>query len=160
MAKSPSRKQQEMSEGIKVLAKATVDNMLFLKRQQWSITNYALLLDAAVMALARGSNDIERTIYTVLAFGGCVFAMFCVNHTQTSLTRYYGNLFDLYQRYLTPAERETYKTVTARPAYGHNGMFIFGLFLVNMVAFGVAFYVIWFRGGLGIPFGECKCPTG
>lgn len=146
----------EMSEGIKIVAKATVDNMLFLKRQQWTITNYALLLDAAVMALSRGANDIERTIYTGLAFGGCIFAMLCVNHTQTSLTRYYGNLFDLYEIYLSPKQRGTFKTLQARPSYGHNAMFVCGLFLVNVIAFAVTFYVVWYRGGIGLPLSECK----
>lgn len=156
MARKP-RKPRDMSEGVKILGKATVDNMLFLKRQQWTITNYALLLDAAVMALARGSGEIERVIYTLLAFAGCGFAMVCVWHTQKSLTRYYGNLFELYEEYLTVEQRRVFETQPTKPSFSHNGMFVIGLFAANAIAFAVTFYVVWYRGGIALPLSECKC---
>ena len=158
MAAAKQKYSKEMSEGIKVLAKATVDNMLFLKRQQWTITNYALILDAAVMALARGAGEGGKTLCTVLAVLGCGFAMFCVNHTQHSLTRYYSNLFDLYAKYLTAKERALFRTVEERPTYYHNWIFVVGLFGVNLIALCVTCYVIWIRGGL--PFMDPTSPAG
>jgi hypothetical protein len=39
---------QQMPEHVEAVYKAAVDNIIFLKRQQWLATNYALLVYAAI----------------------------------------------------------------------------------------------------------------
>ena len=121
-----------MSEGVKIYYKAVVDNIMFLKRQQWTITNYALLLYAALGTLSAKAGQPEKVAFTALAIIGFLFALHCIRHTQTSMTRYYNNLFDLQQTYLTADERSTLKALSARPGFSHNGEFIYGLMAVNL----------------------------
>ena len=141
----------ELSEGMKVHYKAVVDNILFLKRQQWTITNHAIVLYAAVVALVKDATSAERVALTGLALVGCVFSMLCTAHTQMSMTRYYQNLFEIHSKYFTGDERSTFELLRSKPGFGHNGMFIWGLMAVNVVAFTVAFYFIWWRNGLPLP---------
>ena len=136
-----------MSEAVKIHYKATVDNLLFLKRQQWTITNYALILYAAVIALARETSRGEKQALTILMIGGCWFALHCVRHTQKSMTRYYRNLYDIHQRYLTAQERDEFDTLKERPGFNHNGEFIWGLMAANVIAFALTFYLVWWKGG-------------
>ena len=142
------------SEGMKLHYKAVVDNILFLKRQQWTITNHALVLYAAVAALVKNTTDIERTVLTGLALGGCVFSAFCIVHTQMSMTRYYRNLFELHDKYFSPDEKGVFELLRSRPSFGHNGMFIWGLLCANVIAFTVAFYFIWWKNGLPLSFAK------
>jgi hypothetical protein len=139
-----------MSEAVKIHYKAVIDNILFLKRQQWTITNYALLLYAAVGTMASKATDAEKIAFTALAIIGLLFGLHCVRHTQKSMTRYYNNLFDIHQIYFTAEERDTFKTLTYRPDFHHNGEFIWGLMAVNVLAFALTFYFIWWKGGFSI----------
>jgi hypothetical protein len=139
-----------MSEAVKIHYKSVVDNIMFLKRQQWTITNYALLLYAALGTLSAKATQPEKVAFTALAIVGFLFALHCVRHTQTSMTRYYNNLFDLQQAFMTAKERETFKTLTSRPGFGHNGEFIYGLMVVNFIAFALTFYFIWWKGGFNL----------
>ena len=139
-----------MSEGVKIHYKGALDNLLFLKRQQWTITNHALLLYAAMVALAKGTNDIERTILSFLALVGCGFAVYCMQHTQRSMTRYYRNVYEMQQKYFTPDERGAFLMMSERPDFHYNGAFIWGLIIANILAFLVAIYFIWVKGGLPI----------
>lgn len=140
----------KMSEGVKVHYKGVLDNLTFLKRQQWTITNHSLVLYAAMVALAKGTNDIERTLLTVFAFLGCGYAIYCMWHTQRSMTRYYRNLYDIQQNYFHAPEREVLQMLPSRPDFHYNGAFIYGLMFANVAAFLVSAYYIWIKGGLPI----------
>lgn len=140
-----------MSDAVKIQYKGAIDNLLFLKRQQWVITNYSLIVYAAVIALAKDASDQEKAALTVLATIGCVYAIHCMRHTQKTLTRYYNNLFDMQKKYLTAAERVEYKTLSERPGFNHNGEFIWGLIIANGLAFLLTFYLIWWKNGFPLP---------
>jgi hypothetical protein len=137
-----------MSEGIKIHYKAVVDNIIFLKRQQWTITNHAIVLYAAITALATGTNDAERVGLTALGLVGCIFSLLCTAHTQLSMSRYYQNLFEIHAKYFTGEERGEFEMLRSKPGFNHNGMFIWGLMAANFVGLIVASYFIWVKHGL------------
>ena len=143
-----------MSEGVKIHYKAVIDNILFLKRQQWTITNHALLLYAAITALATRGTAVERAVLVCLGVVGCVFSLLCLIHTQGSMTRYYQNLFDMHSKYFTSDERSTLELLPRKPSFNHNGMFIWGLLAANITAFGIAAYFIVAKGGLPMLEGQ------
>ena len=140
----------EMSEAIKIHYRAVVENIIFLKRQQWTITNHALVLYAAITALSKGVTNAERVALTALGIIGCVFSLLCIGHTQGSMTRYYRNLFELHTKYFSPDERDNLELLRSRPSFHYNGMFVWGLIAVNAVAFSVAAYFIWVKGGFPV----------
>jgi hypothetical protein len=142
-----------MSEGVKAHFKIAADNIIFLKRQQWTITNHALVLYAALTALAKDTTDIERSILTFLGLVGCIFSLLCIGHTQQSMTRYYQNLYDIHSKYFTDTERDDLELLRSRPTFNRNPMFVWGLLAVNFIAFWVAFYFIWVKGGIPVLHG-------
>lgn len=59
-------------EELRLLYTVTISDIASFKQQQWHITNYALLLLAAVVAIQRFLSDITQAKYWVLflaAFG-------------------------------------------------------------------------------------------
>lgn len=134
---------QEMSEGVKILYKGAIDNIIFLKRQQWVITNYTLIAYAAVVALAKNANDVEKTLLTLLAAGAWGYAFFCMIHTQMTLTKLRGSLFHIYQTYFSDDERAVFKLWPERPGFSYTPGFIYGLIATNIVAVVATIYLIW-----------------
>jgi hypothetical protein len=53
MATDNDSKKTEMSKPAEILYRAFVDELRFAKQQQWTITNYVLLVMAAVFAVAK-----------------------------------------------------------------------------------------------------------
>lgn len=133
----------EMSEGVKILYKGAIDNIIFLKRQQWIITNYALIVYAAVFALSRGTNGVEKTLLTLVAGSGWAYATYCMGHTQYTLHKLRRSLFLIYQAYFTEKEREAFKLWPAQPGYFYTPAFICGLVFANAVAAAATIYLIW-----------------
>jgi hypothetical protein len=52
---------QQMPEHVEAAYKAAVDNIIFLKRQQWLATNYALLVYAAIF-ISQLTTLVEPTL--------------------------------------------------------------------------------------------------
>jgi hypothetical protein len=57
--------ERQMPEHVKAAYRGAVDNILFLKRQQWLATNYVLLLYVAVFLISAhyfSRTDVARTL--------------------------------------------------------------------------------------------------
>ena len=55
---------QQMPQHVEAAYKAAVDNIIFLKRQQWLATNYALLVYAAIF-LSQLTTLVELTLHEI-----------------------------------------------------------------------------------------------
>ena len=132
-----------MSEGVKVLYKEAVDNILFLKRQQWTITNHALLTFAAVVAVARGANNVETTLLTLLAIGAWGYAVACMAHSQMTMTKYRRRLTHIYKKYFHPDEKDEFVLWSSAPTFNYTPMFMWGLIAANTLAVSATVYLIW-----------------
>lgn len=129
-----------MSEGVKNLYKDSLDNILFLKRQQWTITNYALLAFAAVVTIGKSANVVETTLLTIVAAVACVYSIFCMVHTQMTLTKYRARLTHIYNTYFTAAERDVFKLWPTPPTFNYTPAFMWGLVITNVLACAAAIY--------------------
>ena len=85
-----------------------VDNIMFLRNQQWSTTNYVLLAQAAIFLIARYpglSNDgADRFFLKLLAWiaaGGGIFALW---QLQFSIRNYRDRLTYIYSHYFKSDE--------------------------------------------------------
>jgi hypothetical protein len=72
--------ERQMPEHVKAAYRGAVDNILFLKRQQWLATNYVLLLYVAVFLISAhyfSRTDVARNwlgslqLLRLLSTGGC-----------------------------------------------------------------------------------------
>ncbi len=138
-----------MSEGVKILYKEAVDNILFLKRQQWTITNHALVAFAAVVAVSRGANNVETTLLTLLAAAAWLYAVACMLHTQMTMTKYRLRLTHIYQKYFHKEEKDQFVLWSSAPTFNYTPMFVWGLVAANTLALAATLYLIWRRAPPG-----------
>src|SRR6266545_4420815 len=68
---------QQMPEHIETTYKDAVDNIIFLKRQQWLATNYALLVYAAIFIIS--AHYFSRTDLARNWLGGLTIATFVIH---------------------------------------------------------------------------------
>src|SRR6478752_70632 len=92
---------ETMSEGVKILYKGAIDNIIFLKRQQWIITNYSLVVYAIMAALARNANSVEKTVLVVAVLGAFGYSAACMLHTQSTMKRLRASMAHIYQTYFS-----------------------------------------------------------
>ncbi|MFV1997848.1 MAG: hypothetical protein ACC641_07525 [Acidiferrobacterales bacterium] len=66
-----SDSREQANEELRLLYQTSVTELEFFKRQQWSVTNYGLLLYAAIVSLARlfdsGMSSAERWVLCLVA---------------------------------------------------------------------------------------------
>lgn len=132
-----------MSEGVKILYKGAIDNIIFLKRQQWTITNYALVVYAAVVAISKNAGVHEKWALSLLAFGAWAYGSWCMVHTQRTMTRLRRSMHHIYQTYFTEDERQAYTLWGKAPSFHYTPEFIYGLLIAHVVALVVTVYLIW-----------------
>jgi hypothetical protein len=137
-----------MSEGVKILYKGAIDNVIFLKRQQWIITNYSLVAYAAVVALAKNATAVEKTILVLLAVAASFYAVSCMLHTQHTLGKLRASIDHIYRTHFTEQERADYRFWPVPPGFWYTPLFIVGLIATNLIAAAAAIYLI-----LRVPYG-------
>ncbi len=77
-------------EAWRLIYQIGVQNIAFLKRQQWAVTNYALLLYAALIAISQllptSANNIERLVFTTIVIALAVAAIWMLWSLHHSIT--------------------------------------------------------------------------
>jgi hypothetical protein len=133
----------DMSEGVKIYYKGAIDNIIFLKRQQWIITNYALVVYAAVVTLSRGALHDEKWALCIIAAIAWVYGTWCLVHTQRTMTKLRKSMFHIYQTYFTEDQRKAFTLWDEQPNFNYTPEFIYGLIVAHITAFVVCVYSIW-----------------
>ena len=65
-----------------------VGDVAFFKSQQWRVTNYALLLDAAAIAVVRAlpdPSDLEHLVLCLLGAAGLIAGLVVINELEASI---------------------------------------------------------------------------
>ena len=78
---------EELSEQANVVHKLMYDQVDFLKKQQWTITNYIALIYAAIFVIAKelGSRSDLKWILIAAAFIACGYGLFALKTVQVDL---------------------------------------------------------------------------
>ena len=88
--------------------KDVVDNTIFLKRQQWVATNYALLVYAAIFVISAryfSRTDVARgwlSVITVLTF---FFHLYMMRLFEREITKFRARLDWIYSTYFSAEEQ-------------------------------------------------------
>src|SRR5258705_10286572 len=100
--------ERQMPEHAAAAYRDAVDNIFFLKRQQWLATNYVLLLYAAIFAISAhyfSRTDVARNwlgILTIVAF----FVHWGMLHLfQLSIAKFRNRLGWIYRTYFSEQDR-------------------------------------------------------
>ena len=100
--------ERQMPGHVNAAYRDAVENILFLKRQQWLATNYVLLLYVAIFVISAhyfSRTDVARNwlgVITIAAF----IVHWCVLHLfQRSIEKFRNRLAWIYRSYFSEEER-------------------------------------------------------
>lgn len=96
------------SQVVANIHRSLYDATNFSKRQQWTITNYVVLIYGAIFGLSRYGNSttIEKSGLSLLASVAGGYAVWLLILIQADLGRYREQLKSIYDHWLTKEERE------------------------------------------------------
>jgi hypothetical protein len=95
---------KQMPEHVGAAYKAAVDNIPFLKRQQWLATNYALILYAAIFLISAhyfSRTDVARNWLGLLTVATLFVHWYMLNTFQRAIARFRERLRWIYSTYFS-----------------------------------------------------------
>jgi hypothetical protein len=100
---------REMPKHVEAAYKDAVDNILFLKRQQWVATNYALLVYAAIFVIS--AQFFPRTDFARNSLGIVAIVTFFVHYYimflfQRAMDKFRARLYWIYRTYFNEEEQD------------------------------------------------------
>ena len=135
---------RQMTAHVEAAYKDAVENIIFLKRQQWVATNYAVLVYAAIFVISGAyfsRTDFARNmlgIVTIVTFGIHWYIMYIF---QVAISRYRRRVNWVYQTYFTQEERVGLNLPLEPTSYWEQWEVATGLVLVSLV--GAVFTAIY-----------------
>jgi len=99
---------KQMPEHVGAAYKAAVDNILFLRRQQWMATNYALVLYAAIFVISAHyfkRTDFARNWLGILTIATFFIHWYMLNIFQSAIMGFRSRLRWFYHTYFSEEER-------------------------------------------------------
>jgi hypothetical protein len=99
---------RQMPAHVEAAYKDAVENMIFLKRQQWVATNYAVLVYAAIFVISGtyfSRTDFARNTLGIVTLITFVIHWYMIYVFQRSIKRYMRRLDWVYQTYFSREER-------------------------------------------------------
>jgi hypothetical protein len=100
--------EREMPTHIGLAYKDAIDNIMFLKIQEWTATNYALLIYGAVFVSAAeffSKTDFARNALGILAIATFLIHWYVMFLFQRTIEKFRARLYWIYRTYLTSDER-------------------------------------------------------
>ena len=100
--------ERQMPGHIDAAYKDAVDNIIFLKRQQWLVTNYVLLLYAAIFLISAhyfSRTDVARNWLGVITIAAFVVHWWTLHSFQRSIEAFRNRLAWVYRTYFSEDER-------------------------------------------------------
>ena len=99
---------RQMPGHIGIAYNDAIDNIIFLKRQQWLATNYALLLYAAIFVASASyfsRTDLARNLLGIITIATFVIHWLMLHMFQGAIAKFRTRLGWIYTTYFTAEER-------------------------------------------------------
>ena len=137
---------QQMPAHVGAAYKDAVDNIIFLKRQQWLATNYVLLLYAAIFVISAqyfSRTDFARNSLGIIAIVTflihcCVMFIF-----QRAIDVFRARLYWIYSTYFSREEQAGLDLPLITESSLHRLEVAVGLVLVSLVGFVLTAIYLW-----------------
>jgi hypothetical protein len=123
-----------------------VENINFLKRQQWVATNYAVLVYAAIFVISGtyfSRTDFARNMLGIVTLVTFVIHWYMIYVFQRAIQRYRRRLDWVYQTYFSREERVGLDLPLQPPSYWEQWEVATGLVLVSLVGAVFAAIYLW-----------------
>jgi hypothetical protein len=138
--------ERQMPEHVRAAYRGAVDNILFLKRQQWLATNYVLLLYVAVFVIS--AHYFSRTDVARNWLGGITIAAFVIHwwmlHSfQRSIETFRNRLVWVYRSYFSEEERAGLDLRLEPRSYWYQPEAYIGLIAVSFIGAVLTAVYLW-----------------
>ena len=138
--------ERQMPGHVAAAYRDAVDNIVFLKRQQWLATNYVLLLYVAIFVISAhyfSRTDVARNWLGVITIAAFV-AHWCVLHLfQRSIEKFRNRLAWIYRSYFSEEERAGLDVRLEPGSYWYQPEAYIGLIAVSLVGAVLTAVYLW-----------------
>ena len=137
--------ERQMPVHVEAAYKDAVDNIIFLKRQQWLATNYALLVYAAIFVISAhyfSRTDLARNWLGVLTIATFVIHWYMLHLFQREIEKFRNRLGWIYRTYFSAEERAGLD-VQLEPPYWYQPEVYIGLIAVSLVGAVLTAVFLW-----------------
>jgi hypothetical protein len=134
---------KDLTKPIEAVYKDAVDNLRFIKQQEWTVTRYALTAYAALFAVAKIAPNASDKIFLIAAT--CLVALFSLMilcSLLDSLEKFRSRIGWVYKNYFSCDEREGLRLSEPKGIFNTYG-FIVGLMIVSLLGAAITSLAIW-----------------
>jgi hypothetical protein len=135
-----------MPEHIGAAYRDAVDNIIFLKRQQWVATNYALLVYAAIFVISAQyfqRTDFARNTLGIVAIVAFFIHWYMMFVFQSAIEKFRSRLYWIYRTYFNGEEQNRLDLPVAPEPFWVQWQVAGGLVLVSFVGLALTAIYLW-----------------
>jgi hypothetical protein len=138
--------ERQMPGYVKAAYRDAVDNIFFLKRQQWLATNYVLLLYVAIFLISAhyfSRTDVARNWLGVITIAAFVVHWWTLHSFQRSIETFRNRLAWVYRSYFSEDERAGLDLRLEPRSYWYEPEVYIGLVAVSLVGAVLTAVYLW-----------------
>jgi hypothetical protein len=138
--------ERQMPGHVVAAYRDAVDNIVFLKRQQWLATNYVLLLYVAIFVISAhyfSRTDVARNWLGVITIAAFVVHWWMMHLFQRSIENFRNRLVWIYRSYFSEEERVGLDLRLEPRSYWYQPEVYIGLLAVSFVGALLTAIYLW-----------------
>jgi len=137
-----SKKAPNMPPQVAALYQAKTDQLIFLKKQQWAITNYLLLLLAAIFGVDQTLKfvSLEKVVFTVIIPIACVLDLLLLFKINRDMNDARKSIQEITKEWFSCSQRKQYGLPDSYEPQ-RSDWFVLGLLIGISIA--ASFLVLW-----------------
>jgi hypothetical protein len=138
--------ERQMPKHVEVAYRDAVDNVVFLKRQQWLATNYVLLLYAAIFVISAhyfSRTNVARNWLGTITIGAFIVHWWMLHLFQHSIEKFRNRLAWIYSTYFSDEERAGLDVLVEPKSYWYEPQVYIGLLAVSLVGAVLTATYLW-----------------
>jgi hypothetical protein len=137
---------REMPKRLQMVYQDALDNLKFIKQQEWAIVRYEGAAFAALVAVSRAINATcgEKLVFTVLILATTAYSCRILISFIESLAKFRDRIRWLYKNEFTEAEQKGLDLLEEKDDFDTTG-FIQGLIFASVFGALVAILAIWLQ---------------
>ena len=136
----------KMPAHVEVAYKDAVDNIVFLKKQQWQATNYTILVYAAIFLISAhyfSRTDFARNWLGIITIVTFVIHWYMMHLFQSTINKFRDRIVWIYRTYFTAQERAGLDLRLEPRTYWHEPDTYIALLAVSFVGALLTWIFLW-----------------
>jgi hypothetical protein len=138
--------ERQMPGHVEAAYRNAVDNIFFLKRQQWLATNYVLLLYVAIFLISAhyfSRTDVARNWLGVITIAAFVVHWWTLHFFQRSIEEFRSRLVWIYRTYFGDEERVGLDLRLEPKSYWYQPEVYIGLLAISFIGALLTAIFLW-----------------